>query len=123
MPFDNASGGFPGVRWHGRWIAADVPEFEVDATSLGGELPPARFSRVQFRRAFEPPCRAVALRARRADAWRPSPLPWADGGPPPVPRVKQRLTRNRPRTASGRRYGRRVASLEGCACISCDQLM
>jgi len=43
---------FPGGRWHGQWIAAEVPEF-VDPTNLGGDLPPARFSRVQFRRAFQ----------------------------------------------------------------------
>jgi len=43
------------------------------------------------------PCRAGALRARRADAWRPSPLTQAGGGPPQRAdqhqhRVKQRLT-------------------------------
>ena len=53
MPVDDASGDFPGVRWHGQWIAAEVPEFLVDATSLGGELAPAAFSRVEFRRVFE----------------------------------------------------------------------
>ncbi|QYX76626.1 alpha-L-rhamnosidase-related protein [Streptomyces akebiae] len=46
-------GDFPGGRWHGHWIAAELPEFEIDPTSLGGDLPPARFSRVQFRRTFE----------------------------------------------------------------------
>jgi hypothetical protein len=53
MPIDDAPGDFPGVRWHGQWIAADVPEFETDATSTGSELPPADFSRVQFRRSFD----------------------------------------------------------------------
>src|SRR5262249_43842480 len=44
------------------------------------------------------PCRAVALRARRADAWRPSPFPvgrwWpaATRRPAPASRGKQRLT-------------------------------
>ncbi len=55
------------------------------------------------------PCRAVALRARRADAWRPCPLPPAGGGPAvtrrPVPasRVKQRLTVAGRATRVGRR--------------------
>jgi hypothetical protein len=48
-----STGDFPGGRWHGHWIAAELPEFEIDPTSLGGDLPPARFSRVQFRRTFE----------------------------------------------------------------------
>ena len=47
------------------------------------------------------PCRAGALRARRADAWRLSPLPmgrwWpaVTRRPAPAPRVKQRLTGER----------------------------
>jgi hypothetical protein len=41
------------VRWHGSWIGPDVPEFEIDPTSLGGDLPPAEFSRVLFRRRFD----------------------------------------------------------------------
>lgn len=52
MTADRVSGDFPGVRWRGQWIAADLPDFEVDARSLGGDLAPAAFSRVQFRRAF-----------------------------------------------------------------------
>ncbi|MFE3033068.1 alpha-L-rhamnosidase N-terminal domain-containing protein [Streptomyces canus] len=44
---------FPPGRWHGHWIAAELPGFEIDPTSVGGDLPPARFSRVQFRRTFE----------------------------------------------------------------------
>lgn len=44
---------FPSGRWHGHWIAAEVPEFVIDPTSLGRDLPPAGFSRVQFRRTFE----------------------------------------------------------------------
>ena len=32
---------FDGGRWHGHWIAADLPQFAVDPTSLGGDLPPA----------------------------------------------------------------------------------
>ncbi|MGW2287091.1 alpha-L-rhamnosidase-related protein [Streptomyces phaeochromogenes] len=48
-----STGDFPGGRWHGHWIAAELPEFEIDPTSVGGDLPPARFSRLQFRRTFE----------------------------------------------------------------------
>jgi hypothetical protein len=44
---------FPGVRWHGHWVAPDVPEFVIDPTSVGSDLPPAGFSRAQFRRAFD----------------------------------------------------------------------
>ncbi|HEY1641124.1 MAG TPA: alpha-L-rhamnosidase N-terminal domain-containing protein [Streptosporangiaceae bacterium] len=55
MQDNDAPAGYPQVRWHGHWIAADVPEFELDATSLGGELTPAPFSRVQFRRTFDLP--------------------------------------------------------------------
>ena len=44
---------FPRGRWHGHWIAAEVPNFEVDGASVGGGLAPADFSRVQFRRTFE----------------------------------------------------------------------
>jgi alpha-L-rhamnosidase len=44
---------FAGVRWHGHWIAPDVPEFVIDPTSVGADLPPAGFSRSQFRRAFD----------------------------------------------------------------------
>ncbi|HVD80951.1 MAG TPA: hypothetical protein VNB87_10495 [Propionibacteriaceae bacterium] len=46
---------FPGVRWHGHWVAPDVPEFVIDPTSVGGDLAPAGFSRAQFRRACAPP--------------------------------------------------------------------
>ncbi len=48
---DTASA-FTGVRWHGHWVAADVPEFEVDPTSTGADLRHAGFSKVQFRRSF-----------------------------------------------------------------------
>ncbi len=44
---------FPGVRWHGHWVAPDVPEFVIDPTSVGSDLPPAEFSRAQFRRVFD----------------------------------------------------------------------
>ena len=44
---------FPGVRWHGHWVAPDVPEFVIDPTSVGGDLAPAGSSRAQFRRIFE----------------------------------------------------------------------
>jgi hypothetical protein len=44
---------FPGVRWNGHWVAPDVPEFEIDPTSVGSDLPPAGFSRSQFRRVFD----------------------------------------------------------------------
>ena len=44
---------FPGVRWHGHWVAPDVPDFVIDPTSVGADLPPAGFSRAQFRRVFE----------------------------------------------------------------------
>jgi alpha-L-rhamnosidase len=44
---------FPGVRWRGHWVAPDVPEFVIDPTSVGSDLPPAEFSRAQFRRGFD----------------------------------------------------------------------
>jgi hypothetical protein len=44
---------FPGVRWRGHWVAPDVPEFVIDPTSVGSDLPPAEFSRAQFRRVFD----------------------------------------------------------------------
>ncbi|MEV6304367.1 alpha-L-rhamnosidase N-terminal domain-containing protein [Actinoplanes sp. NPDC051861] len=44
---------FPGVRWHGHWVAPDVPEFSIDPTSVGSDLPPAGFSRAHFRRVLE----------------------------------------------------------------------
>jgi Alpha-L-rhamnosidase N-terminal domain len=44
---------FPGVRWRGHWVAPDVPAFVVDPTSVGSDLPPAAFSRAQFRRVFD----------------------------------------------------------------------
>jgi alpha-L-rhamnosidase len=44
---------FPGVRWRGRWVAPDVPEFVIDPTSVGSDLPPAEFSRAQFRKVFD----------------------------------------------------------------------
>ena len=55
------------------------------------------------------PCRAGALRARRADAWRAVPAPKANGPaatrpPAPAPRVKQRLTVDGP--AVGRQSAR-----------------
>src|SRR5829696_606908 len=46
------SADFPGVGWHGHWVAPDVPEFVIDPTSVGGDLPPAEFSRALFRRVF-----------------------------------------------------------------------
>ena len=36
-----------------RWVAPDVPEFVIDPTSVGSDLPPAEFSRAQFRRVFD----------------------------------------------------------------------
>jgi hypothetical protein len=44
---------FPGVRWHGHWIVADLPDFAVDPTGFGRDIPPAAFSRVLFRRTFD----------------------------------------------------------------------
>src|SRR6187551_2207028 len=44
---------FPRVRWRGHWVAPDVPEFVIDPTSVGSDLPPAEFSRAQFRRVFD----------------------------------------------------------------------
>jgi hypothetical protein len=44
---------FPGVRWHGHWVAPDAPEFVIDPTSVGSDLPPAEFSRAQFRPVFD----------------------------------------------------------------------
>ncbi|TDO51669.1 alpha-L-rhamnosidase-like protein [Kribbella sp. VKM Ac-2527] len=44
---------FPGVRWHGHWIVADLPEFTMSPTGFGRDLPPAEFSRVLFRRTFD----------------------------------------------------------------------
>ena len=44
---------FSGVRWHGHWVAPDVPEFVIDPTSVGSDLPPAGFSRAQFRRILD----------------------------------------------------------------------
>jgi hypothetical protein len=41
------------VRWRGHWVAPDVPEFVIDPTSVGSDLPPAEFSRAQFRRVFD----------------------------------------------------------------------
>src|SRR6185436_19069219 len=46
---------FPGVRWRGHWVAPDVPPFSVDPTSVGSDLPPAGFSRAQFRRVLDLP--------------------------------------------------------------------
>ena len=46
---------FPGVRWHGHWVAPDVPEFVIDPTSVGSDLPPGGFSRAQFRRVVDLP--------------------------------------------------------------------
>ena len=43
---------FPEVRWHGHWIAPDLPEYHPAAISFSQELPPADFSRSQYRRAF-----------------------------------------------------------------------
>jgi Alpha-L-rhamnosidase N-terminal domain len=44
---------FPGVRWRRHWVAPDVPDFVIDPTSVGSDLPPAEFSRAQFRRVFD----------------------------------------------------------------------
>jgi len=44
---------FPGVRWHGHWVAPDVPSFAIDPASVGSDLPPAGFSRAQFRRVID----------------------------------------------------------------------
>jgi hypothetical protein len=43
---------FPGMRWRGHWLVPDVPEFAIDPTSVGSDLPPAEFSRAQFGRVF-----------------------------------------------------------------------
>ena len=50
---DMSTADFPGVRWRGRWVAPDAPEFVIDPTSVGSDLPPAEFSRAQFRRVFD----------------------------------------------------------------------
>jgi alpha-L-rhamnosidase len=44
---------FPGVRWHGQWVAPDAPQFSIDPTSVGSDLAPAGFSRAHFRRVFD----------------------------------------------------------------------
>jgi alpha-L-rhamnosidase len=44
---------FAGVRWTGHWVAPDVPDFTIDPTSVGSDLPPAGFSRSLFRRGFD----------------------------------------------------------------------
>ena len=70
-----------------------TPTTRVKASAVndGGRPAPGASARAA-------PCWAGALRARRADAWRPSPLPWAGGDPPlrtdrhRPSRVKQRLT-------------------------------
>ncbi|HWI01999.1 MAG TPA: alpha-L-rhamnosidase N-terminal domain-containing protein [Propionibacteriaceae bacterium] len=58
---------FPGVRWRAHWVAPDVPEFVIDPTSVGCDLPPAEFSRALFRRVFDvedlPPRAALRLSA------------------------------------------------------------
>ncbi|MBC7551857.1 MAG: hypothetical protein H7269_13380 [Cellulomonas sp.] len=44
---------FPEVRWHGHWIAPDLPDFHPAAISFNPELRPADFGRSQYRREFE----------------------------------------------------------------------
>ena len=44
---------FAGVRLTGHWIAPDVPDFTINPTSVGSDLPPAGFSRSQFRRGLD----------------------------------------------------------------------
>jgi hypothetical protein len=44
---------FPRVRWHGHCVAPDAPQFSIDPTSVGVDLPSAGFSRALFRRTFE----------------------------------------------------------------------
>ena len=44
---------FPASGGHGHWVAPDVPEFVINPTSVGSDLPPAGFSRSQFRRGFD----------------------------------------------------------------------
>ena len=54
---------FPEVRWHGHWIAPDLPDFRPAGISFAPELPPAEFSRSQYRREFalaEVPARVPA---------------------------------------------------------------
>ena len=41
------------MRWRGHWLAPDVPEFVIDPTSVGSDLPSAEFSRAQFRRVLD----------------------------------------------------------------------
>jgi hypothetical protein len=53
MPDETATTEWPRGRWHGHWIAAEVPQFDIDASSVGADLAPAAFSRVQFRRSFD----------------------------------------------------------------------
>lgn len=41
---------FPGVRWHGHWIAPERPEGAAASIGFGGDVPPKPFSRSLFRR-------------------------------------------------------------------------
>jgi alpha-L-rhamnosidase len=43
---------FPEVRWHGHWIAPDLPDFRPGMISFSSELPPADFGRTQYRTEF-----------------------------------------------------------------------
>ncbi|HEY4266802.1 MAG TPA: family 78 glycoside hydrolase catalytic domain [Galbitalea sp.] len=44
---------FPGIRWHGHWIAPEQPPQPQTPITFGGEIPPHEFSRVHYRRSFD----------------------------------------------------------------------
>jgi hypothetical protein len=48
-----ADSAFPGVRWHGHWIAPEPLPEPGDGPSFGGDVAPREFSRVQYRRTIE----------------------------------------------------------------------
>jgi hypothetical protein len=103
---------FPGVRWRGHWVAPDVPEFVIDPTSVGSDLPPAEFSRAQFRRVFDvedlPP--RVPLRLSADSRY----VLWVDGaevGRGPIRSQLRRLRYDEYDTAAYLRPGRNVVAV------------
>ncbi|MCU1550641.1 MAG: hypothetical protein JWR36_1201 [Glaciihabitans sp.] len=44
---------FPGIGWHGHWIAPEAPPQPQSEITFGGDIPPHAFSRVQYRRSFD----------------------------------------------------------------------
>ena len=53
---------FPGVRWNGHWVAPNVPEFEIDPTSVGSDLRPCELllAAGRLQRGDGPRCAARA---------------------------------------------------------------